>query len=148
MKKLILTIQSLIVLIFMVFTTNIVMGQSSFSVSNSNNDTLLFVDSTGTVGIGVTNPTEKLEVNGNIIAADPTQSNHVATKNYVDSAGGSGGNVPQGGIIMWSGSIASIPADWALCDGTNGTPDLRDKFVVGAGSAYNVGDAGGRISTH
>jgi len=35
-------------------------------------------------------------------------------------------------IVMWSGTIATIPTGWALCDGTNGTPDLRDKFVVGA----------------
>jgi hypothetical protein len=42
--------------------------------------------------------------------------------------------VPQGGIIMWSGAIASIPATWFLCDGTNGTPDLRDRFVIGARS--------------
>jgi len=40
--------------------------------------------------------------------------------------------VPKGSIIMWSGSIASIPSGWVLCDGTNGTPDLRDRFVVGA----------------
>lgn len=42
------------------------------------------------------------------------------------------GLIPSGGIIMWSGSIASIPTGWALCDGTNGRPDLRDRFVVGA----------------
>lgn len=42
------------------------------------------------------------------------------------------GVVPIGGIIMWSGTVAAIPATWQLCDGTNGTPDLRDKFVVGA----------------
>lgn len=40
--------------------------------------------------------------------------------------------VPAGGIIMWSGNIASIPAGWYLCDGNNGTPDLRDQFIVGA----------------
>lgn len=38
--------------------------------------------------------------------------------------------VPVGGIIMWSGSIATIPSGWALCDGTNGTPNLIDKFIV------------------
>jgi len=43
-----------------------------------------------------------------------------------------GGVIPRGGIIIWSGSIASIPAGWALCDGTNGTPDLQNRFVVGA----------------
>ena len=37
-----------------------------------------------------------------------------------------------GVIVAWSGSIKTIPAGWALCDGTNGTPDLRDKFIVGA----------------
>lgn len=35
-------------------------------------------------------------------------------------------------IMMWSGTVASIPTGWVLCDGTSGTPDLRDKFVVGA----------------
>lgn len=39
-----------------------------------------------------------------------------------------------GGIIMWSGSIATIPAGYSLCDGNNGTPDLRDKFIIGARS--------------
>jgi hypothetical protein len=39
---------------------------------------------------------------------------------------------PQGGIIMWSGPSTSIPAGWALCDGTSGTPDLRNKFILGA----------------
>jgi len=42
--------------------------------------------------------------------------------------------IPVGGIIMWSGTIASIPSGWKLCNGANGTPDLRDKFVVGAHS--------------
>jgi microcystin-dependent protein len=51
--------------------------------------------------------------------------------------------VPRGGIIMWSGSIASVPTGWVLCNGANGTPDLRDRFVVGAGSGYAVGAVGG-----
>lgn len=40
--------------------------------------------------------------------------------------------VPSGAIVMWSGAIADIPAGWLLCDGNNGTPDLRDRFIVGA----------------
>lgn len=40
--------------------------------------------------------------------------------------------MPSGGIIMWSGTVATIPTGWVLCDGTNSTPDLRDKFIVGA----------------
>lgn len=51
--------------------------------------------------------------------------------------------VPAGGIIMWSGSQASIPSGWVLCDGGNGTPDLRNRFVVGSGGSYPVGTAGG-----
>ena len=52
--------------------------------------------------------------------------------------------IPSGGIIIWSGSSASIPANWYLCDGANGTPNLRDRFVVGAGTSYAVGATGGQ----
>jgi hypothetical protein len=48
-----------------------------------------------------------------------------------------------GMIILWSGSVASIPSGWALCNGSNGTPDLRNRFVVGAGSTYAVDATGG-----
>jgi hypothetical protein len=51
--------------------------------------------------------------------------------------------IPAGGIIIWSGSTGSIPATWLLCDGTNGTPDLRDRFIVGAGNTYAVNGTGG-----
>lgn len=51
--------------------------------------------------------------------------------------------IPSGLISMWSGSIADIPEGWALCDGNNGTPDLRNRFIVGAGNEYSVGATGG-----
>jgi hypothetical protein len=51
--------------------------------------------------------------------------------------------IPSGGIFLWSGSIGSIPAGYVLCNGSNGTPDLRDRFVVGAGSTYAVNATGG-----
>ena len=51
--------------------------------------------------------------------------------------------IPSGGIFLWSGSIGSIPAGYVLCNGSNGTPDLRDRFVVGAGSTYAVDATGG-----
>jgi microcystin-dependent protein len=44
---------------------------------------------------------------------------------------------------MWHGSIGSIPTGWVLCDGTLGTPDMRDRFVQGAGGALNLDDTGG-----
>jgi hypothetical protein len=64
------------------------------------------------------------------------------------SAGGSNtptwGNAFVAGMIMlWSGSSASIPSGWLLCDGSSSTPDLRNRFVVGATSTYAVGATGG-----
>jgi hypothetical protein len=53
------------------------------------------------------------------------------------------GTVSSGMIVIWSGSEASIPSGFVLCNGSNGTPDLRGDFVIGAGSTYAVGDTGG-----
>jgi hypothetical protein len=43
-----------------------------------------------------------------------------------------GSSFPSGGIIMWSGTIATIPSGWLLCNGSSGTPDLRNRFIIGA----------------
>ena len=51
--------------------------------------------------------------------------------------------IPTGLISMWSGSLTTVPEGWALCNGENGTPDLTDRFIVGAGNNYAVGDVGG-----
>ena len=56
------------------------------------------------------------------------------------------GNIISGMIMIWSGSSDNIPDGWILCDGNNGTPDLTDKFVIGAGSTYAVGKTGGESS--
>lgn len=55
-------------------------------------------------------------------------------------------SLPIGFIALWRGSIGSIPDGWHLCDGSNGTPDLRDRFVVGAGVSYSPDDTGGAVS--
>lgn len=59
--------------------------------------------------------------------------------------------VPTGGIIMWFGAIADIPAGWTLCDGIDHgdtvVPDLQDRFIVGAGSTYDVDDTGDGTAT-
>ena len=52
-------------------------------------------------------------------------------------------HMPAGIIVMWNSSVATIPTGWQLCNGTNGTPDLRDRFVIGAGSSYAVAATGG-----
>jgi len=46
-------------------------------------------------------------------------------------------------IILWYGAVAEIPIGWQLCDGTNGTPDLRDNFVISAGPTYAIDSTGG-----
>jgi len=58
-----------------------------------------------------------------------------------------GTTIPTGVISIWYGSIGSVPSGWYLCDGSNGTPDLRDRFVIGAGSTYSVAATGGS-ATH
>jgi len=73
---------------------------------------------------------------------------------YYDHAGGKFDYItiiPSGLILMWSGSVATIPSGWVICDGNNGTPDLTDRFVIhadaDAAGTNNVGDTGG-ASTH
>jgi hypothetical protein len=70
---------------------------------------------------------------------------HDIRKNQADAAAAIANvaNVPSGAIFMWSGSVATIPAGYYLCDGNNGTPDLRGRFVIAAGGTYNPGGTGG-----
>jgi hypothetical protein len=89
------------------------------------------IRASGGVGIGTNNPTAALHVEGEAKSV-------VGGVEYF--------MVPRGGIIMWSGTLASIPAGWALCDGTNGTPDLRDRFIWGCSAGENPGAMGGATS--
>ena len=68
----------------------------------------------------------------------------VEQTNY--SSGG-GATLPAGIILMWYGLIAAIPTGWVLCDGANGTPDLRGRYPKGAAAAAQAGDVGG-AATH
>lgn len=73
------------------------------------------------------------------------QSNGASTPSWETIS--TNGEVPIGGIIIWSGATNAIPTHWSLCSGQtvngNTTPDLRNRFVVGAGSTYSVGATGG-----
>jgi len=82
------------------------------------------------LGVSVANDSEML----------PRQM--IASVGYAFAAGN---GIPKGGIIMWSG--ATVPEGWVLCDGTNGTPNLKDRFIVGSGALYAIGATGGE-STH
>lgn len=83
------------------------------------------------------------------IVVDGVQLNSrlaLASAAYAIRSSSTDNGVPAGVITMWSGAIDAIPEGWAICDGTNGTPDLRDRFIVGAGSNYTVGSTGGANS--
>jgi microcystin-dependent protein len=73
----------------------------------------------------------------------PTASPGTNTTQIATTAFALANGVPSGAILLWSGSIASIPSGWLICDGTNSTPDLRNRFIVGAGSTYAVAATGG-----
>lgn len=93
----------------------------------------------GDLGLGVNDPDERLDVDGNakvrgILFAQTIQMTQT----------NGAGAVPQGAVIMWTGSPTNIPDGYALCNGNNGTPDLRDRFVVGAGGGYGAGSTGGQ----
>lgn len=99
--------------------------------SNANSTAFLPVGNVGDI-LGI-------DVNGNPSWAAPTAGGSIsdAIAAAIEAA------IPMGVILLWSGSQSSIPTNWTLCNGTNGTPDLRDKFIVGAGNNYSVSNTGG-----
>ena len=54
--------------------------------------------------------------------------------------------ITSGVILLWSGAIVDIPVGYVLCDGNNGTPDLRNQFIIGAGDSYAPDDSGGALT--
>jgi hypothetical protein len=78
-------------------------------------------------------------------ASAGTSTTQIATTAFVTTAiaAATAALIPAGMIMIWSGSVGSVPSGWVLCNGSNSTPDLRDKFVIGAGSSYAVGGTGG-----
>lgn len=79
-----------------------------------------------------------------VLVGPPTANNHAATKKYVDDVQTAartyldGIACPVGTVVAFSGS-ASIPANWRICDGGGGTPDLRGRFILGASGAHPAG---------
>ena len=72
--------------------------------------------------------------------------NHTHTVSQITDMPDLTNAIPSGIICMWSGESTAIPSGWHLCDGSSGTPDLRDRFIVGAGNTYKVKDTGGEAS--
>lgn len=112
-------------------------GSGGLNIRNAASTSAVFIKDNGNTGIGKTDPSVKLEVAGRV--KDET--------GYI---------MPQGGIIMYGGAMTNFDntgkgksdspvAGWAICNGQNNTPDLRNRFIVGAGpgSNYTVGNTGG-----
>lgn len=74
-------------------------------------------------------------------AGSGTNTTQIATTAFATAAAAAA--FPSGGIIMWSGLISAIPTGWYLCNGSNSTPDLRDRFIIGASA-----DSGGVAKTN
>jgi microcystin-dependent protein len=115
--------------------SGIVTSTSGFrgNINSSGVSTISRLQSTNINATGISTIINLQSTNVNIIGVTTvgvvTGGTSVQATNFYGN-----GTIPIGGIIMWSGSIATIPTGWALCNGSNGTPDLRNQFIVGAGS--------------
>jgi hypothetical protein len=119
---------------------------------------LFGLSTTSPVNLSIKANTNSPVFTGTPTAPTPSQSapgsNALATTAYVKTAVdtlsetlSTTSGVPSGAIIMWSGSTSNIPTGWLLCNGNNGTPNLVDRFVVGAGGAYNPNVIGGSANS-
>jgi microcystin-dependent protein len=131
---------------------SVVFGDNSDVDKNSSGDNQFLIQAGGGVGInGAPASGAALTVNGEVNATSAKfGSMNVATLSATAVSGF--GTVPLGGIIIWSGAENAVPAGWALCNGQSSsgrtTPDLRGRFVIGAGqgsglSNRSVGATGG-----
>ena len=118
---------------------NCVAANDGFSVSNRLSGAKATIDDL--VHADSLNVTADLSC-GSLVVGSMTNSSTLRVDGKVIGRG----VIPVGGIVVWSGAANQIPNGWALCNGKNGTPNLLDRFVVGAGNSYNVNDYGGEAA--
>lgn len=124
----------------------------SLSIQSNSNLVKILIDATGNGSMAIACP---IKLGAKIEEANPGNPGDILTSRGADISpvwlslpqNPVFKEFPLGGIIMWSGSLTQIPIGWALCNGTKVnnfvTPNLVDKFVVGAGSGYSVSAVGG-----
>ena len=126
-------------------------GSSSALATYTGVDGLIPCANPIVLGINGISPTSIWLLSTNAYKFVLANSSNVTLYTYDNISGipsaGSVVNVPTGGIIIWSGLATAIPSGYALCNGSNGTPNLQDSFVVGAGNSYSVNSGGGFVSS-
>jgi len=103
----------------------------------------------GPTGVGTPGPTGPQGPKGDTGATGPkgdTGAQGLQGIQGLTGPAGSDASIPSGVIVMWAGLLSNVPSGWHLCDGNNGTPDLRDKFIKGWAAGVNPGDTGGAAS--
>jgi microcystin-dependent protein len=98
----------------------------------------------GSLAINTSSPSHSLEVVGTGYISSSLNVSGTAYLGGLSVGAVSYCHVPSFVIVMWYGTALTVPTGWAICDGTNGTPDLRDRFVVGVGTSYALSATGGR----
>lgn len=102
----------------------------------------------GPKGVGI----EKIDVGtegenaGDLIVTLDDGSEPINAGNVKGEKGEDCKNIPQGIIVAWAGSVDNVPPDWAICNGENGTPDLKARFILGSNSTYPPGTVGGEMT--
>ncbi|MEN9576545.1 MAG: hypothetical protein RL514_4400 [Verrucomicrobiota bacterium] len=124
---------------------------TELSDPNTGASALSIADGKLSVGSNVTLATAQITAtsitaSGALSAASITASGALSAASITATSISGYGTIPIGGIIMWSGAITAIPTGWKLCDGANATPDLRDRFIMGAGASYAVTATGGQTN--
>jgi len=122
---------------------SIVFGDARDQDKSSTGNNQFIIGSSGGVAINTTPAAgSALTVSGKV-KADSAEFGAMTVATLSSTSVSGYGTIPIGGIIMWNNQIATIPDGWKLCDGTQSTPDLRSRFVLGAGGSRGVGTTGG-----
>jgi microcystin-dependent protein len=118
-------------------------GQTSFGID------ITYDDANNFVSIRHHDTSNQPSMDGVIITGLTLDGyGHVTSINATNEEDYKNNILPVGIITMWSGSTSNIPTGWALCDGNNGTPNLQNRFVVGAGDQYTEGQSGGAAAVN
>lgn len=125
------------------FATTATTANSAITANTAN--TAVFASNADIASTAATATSANVALSAQFSTTQPQSTNNttIATTAYVQQELTSFAAVPVGIIVMWSGAVVNVPSGWAICNGANGTPDLRNRFVVGAGNVYAPGNNGG-----